>query len=476
MKRQDLKVLRDDAKYAFNLGDVVESLQGAGVETDLAIRIARSTEKHYRSNKTVKLEKLVKRVADMVEDELGEDVAERFLGQTPPFVPLSVESGDKVSHFSQRLIVESLEKLGLKLKEAFAIASQVEQSLRSRGYEQVSERELVFLVAQTLDANYGRDMRLRYELQLKQPIEVQVVEAKGEVSPFSRGILAQSFMEIGLAPELSHALARQLETVLLHKGETRISRSQLRKEVRQLLKLEVSEGFAKRYELMRRLRGANRPLIILIGGAPGVGKSTLAYELAYRLGIRRIVSSDAIREALRSLISSQLSPNLHMSSYNAWQAGLLPSEKAQTKAKTKRVERGFQAQVQQLSAALKGIIERSITEGDSVIVEGVHVVPGAFSIEELGTASLLELVLTIKNEAVHKRHFALREEQTEQRRIQEGHLSHFNEVRILHDFIARQAEQEAVPIISATDLEEATDRALELVLHAALVDEEAEAT
>ena len=185
--------------------------------------------------------------------------------------------------------------------------------------------ELVHLVALALEASFGRDTRLRFESQMGNAAEVQVIEKSGVRFPFSRGILAQSLMAIGLGPELSYTFAKNLENVLLHKTITEINRDELHREVNELLLEEAGEEFARRYDLMRSVRRPDQPIMILIGGAPGVGKSSLAAELAYRLGVRRVVSSDAVREALRSLISPELSPSLHRSSFTAWRSDLLPT-------------------------------------------------------------------------------------------------------------------------------------------------------
>ena len=469
VKRRELQVSYEGNNYPFTLGVIVESLQGAGVATDKAIDIAREVEKHYRNgrSKRVKLDKLVKRLSKAVAAEISDEVAERFRTQTPPFVPLAVVSEDIERAFSRRRLVESLDKLELKLKEAYALAAQVEQALRQRGYERVTVRELTHLVALALEASHGRESRLRYELEAGQAGDVQLVEPGGDVVPFSRGLLAQSLMSVGVGPELAPALSRQLEDVLWHKGLTRVTRSTLRQEVTTLLAAEMGEVFAQRYDLMRKVRAWERPFIILIGGAPGVGKSTLAYELAYRLGIRRIVSSDAVRQALRSLISPQLSPSLHESSFSAWQAGLLPGESA-GKPKRRRVVRGFQTQVQQLGSALMGILERSVLEGGSTIIEGVHVVPGTLPLAKLSGATVLELILSVEDEDSHRANFSRRGEQSAQRRAEERYAEHFLEIRMIHDFSVKRAKEEGVATLQMADLESSTDRALELVLSAAL--------
>lgn len=470
MKRRELRVKGDETSYAFSVGEIVESLQGVGVPTDEAIRIARTVEKHYRSegDKAVKLEKLVDRVAKTLEDVVSSDAADRFRVQTPPFVPLEVQADDTATVFSRRVLAKSLEKIGLRFKEAHAVAGEVEQNLRSKGYRFVNKLELRHLVALALEGRFGRDARIRYESQTVSEGEVQVIEASGVCFPFSRGILAQSMMAIGLGPELSYTFAKHLENVLLHKGLIAIDRDDLHREVKAFLLEEAGEEFARRFDLMRSVRRPDKPVLVLIGGAPGVGKSSLAAELAYRLGIRRVVSSDAVREALRSLISPQLSPSLHRSSFTAWRSDLLPSEQKTAKPKRKRVTRGFQAQAQQLGTALTAIVERSVVEATSVVVEGIHLVPGLLPLDAFDDATVLELVLVVSDEAQHRDHFAAREIETRNKRSQGSYVEHFEEIRMIHDYLAKRAEGEGVPVIEASNFDEAVDRALELVLNASL--------
>lgn len=471
MKRRELRVTRNKQSYAFSAGEIVESLQGAGVPTDEAISIARSIEKHYRNDgaKRIKLDKLVSRIAKTLENEIDKDTAERFRIQTPPFIPLEIlQKDDAILPFSRRVLAKSLEKLGLRFKEAYAVAGQIEQSLRSKGYEFVSELELAHLVALALEARFGRDLRIKFEAQSEGSAEIQVVEKSGVSFPFSRGILARSLMAIGLGPDQSYAFSKNIENVLVHKGLTQVSRNALHEEVGAFLQEEAGDEFARRFELMRAVRQPDKPIIILIGGAAGVGKSALAAELNFRLGIGRIVSSDAIREALRSLITPQLSPGLHRSSYTAWRSDLLPSEQTTVKPKPKRVTRGFLAQAQQLSTALTAIVERSVQETTSVIIEGIHLVPGLLPLGDYDNVTLLEIVLGIDDEERHKSHFKARNKQTQGRRDEQAYLEHFSEIRMIHAFLRKRAENEGVPVINSGNFDEAIDRVLELILDASL--------
>ena len=472
MKRQSFKVVSGDGKVAFNLGVVVESLQGAGLPTDEAVRLARALEKYYRQKnaKEVKRAALAATLRALVEEAHGSEAATRFGEQPPPFTPLKVGGAqDADVAFSRRNLVESLEKQGYSFKASNTLARLIEQELRRSGSERITPLELAHQMALTIGALYGDEARARFEAAQGRPSELWVVPDDGVRVPYSRGILAQSLMALGLGPELSYKLAKRTEVLLWELGKHELSLTDLRGSVKRLLLQEAGEEFVRRYELLHTLRRPDRPLIILIGGAPGVGKSNLASALAYRLGVPRIVSTDAIRQALRSLISRELSPELHTSSFAAWRTELLPSETP--KPRRKRVVRGFQRQVQQLTAPLEAIISRSVEEGTSLVMEGIHLVPGFTTLERFASATVVELVLNVSDPELHRSYFGAREVQTDNRRRREHYLEHFDEIRIIQDFCAAQAKAEGVPVLEAGSFDTLVDGAIEQILDAALVEQ-----
>ncbi len=470
MKRRDLRVRDGAQRYPFATGPIVESLQAAGGATDDAMRISRDVDRHYRQrhDRQIELDELMQRLGKLVQAHAGSEAAAALANQTPPFTGLEVllEDGQRDA-FSRRRLATSLEKLGMAFKEAHAVVRQVEQGLRADGRRQVAQRELYQRVASALEARFGRDVRARYEATLALAAELVVVE-EGRTAglPFSRGVLAQSLLAVGLDPELAHRLARRTEDQLWRLGASRVSQAKVRTVVQRLLQEEAGEEFARRYALMRTLRHAERPVVILVSGAAGVGKSVLAAELAYRLGIARVVSTDSVRQALRSLISPELSPILHASSYAAWRAELLPFEIVSERPKRKRVVRGFQAQVQQMSRAIEAIIDRNVKEMTSLVIEGTHLVPGLSPSHADERAVVIELVLSVRDEADHRENFGRREGRTHRLRPSGDYLEHFPEIRMIQDFVVEQAAREGIPVIDTTDLDRAVERAVESVLDA----------
>ncbi|MEX2536163.1 MAG: ATP cone domain-containing protein [Trueperaceae bacterium] len=471
MKRHDVRVSRGDERYAYSAGEVVEALQGAGVLTDDAIRIARDMEKQLRSRdvRDVELNDLMVRLEQVVRERVSPEAAQRFRTQTPPFVSMKVTKESDSETFSRRTLSHSLEKYGLPFKEAYAIAKQVEQSLRAQGYLSIEEDMLAHIVALALESRYGREARLTYESSLNDPVDLYVLESDGSRLPYSRGILARALMSVGLGPELAYNLAKRIEDILWRSGERNVTRVRVRREVERLLVEEAGVDFARRYQLLHQLRQSERPVVVLIGGAPGVGKSTVASELGYRLGIPRMVSTDAVRQALRSLISAELSPLLHESSYTAWRAELLPPERIGAKPEPVRVIRGFRAQIQQLATAVTAIIERSLLENMSLVMEGIHLVPGLSPRREFEGALVVELMLIVEDEKSHRDHFGLRERQTNDRRDQDAYLDHFREIRMLQEYLLDRARAERVPVVDASDFDQAIDKAMEHILASLLV-------
>lgn len=478
MKRRDIRVVEGEHKYVFAMGPLVEAMQAAGVATEDAMQAAREVEKHYRTagHKQVPLAELMARMQRMAQQMAGREAAEALGRQTPPFIRIRVLQEDgRVEAFSRRRMASYLEKLGTSFKEAHAVVRQVEQGMRSDGRRDVPQRELFQRVASALEARFGRDVRARFEASLALAAELYVTEeGRGVGLPFSRGVLAQSLLAVGIDPELSHRLARRTEDQLWRLGQTRVPSTSVRSVVRSLLQEEAGEEFALRYQLLRGLRHAQRPVVVLVGGAAGVGKSVLAAELAYRLGISRLVSTDSLRQALRSLISPELSPVLHASSYAAWRAELMPDEQADAKPKRKPVERGFQTQVRQMSTAIQAIIARHLQEATPVVIEGTHLVPGISPWMNYDQAVVVEIVLVVRDTDDHRENFDRREGHTKRMRPSADYLEHFHEIRMIQDFVTHQAQREGAAVIDTSDMERAVERAVEVVLDALVTEETGE--
>ncbi|HEY4412509.1 MAG TPA: hypothetical protein VGN06_05880 [Gaiellaceae bacterium] len=200
---------------------------------------------------------------------------------------------------------------------------------------------------------------------------------------------------------------------------------------------------------------SDRPLVILVGGATGTGKSTVATEIAYKLGITRLTSTDSIRQTLRAFFSHEFMPTIHYSSFAAGAA--MPEADDPLVA-------GFLEQSRNVLVGVTASIERALQEGWSIIFEGVHLVPGLLPAEVEG-AVVCPFVLSIEDETEHAQHFFSRTEGSE--RPLGNYLDHFAEIRKLQTFIVDRAEREGVPVIENESAEQTSADVIELVRSAA---------
>jgi 2-phosphoglycerate kinase len=198
-----------------------------------------------------------------------------------------------------------------------------------------------------------------------------------------------------------------------------------------------------------------KPLVVLIGGATGTGKSTVATEVAYTLGITRLTSTDSIRQTLRAFFSYEFMPTVHHSSFSAGEA--VPEADDPLVA-------GFLEQSRNVLVGVQASIDRALQEGWSIIFEGVHVVPGLLPIDP-ERAVVCPFVLSIEDETEHAQHFFSRNEGSE--RPLTSYLDHFGEIRRLQTFIVGRAEREGVPVVENVSAKQTSAEVIDLVREAA---------
>src|SRR3954451_18676958 len=100
-----------------------------------------------------------------------------------------------------------------------------------------------------------------------------IVVHKGHGLPYSKGLMAQTLSATALSQERSFELARLIEARLAERGEAGVGVGALDGLVEEGLVEQEGEPAAGRYRRWRRLDQLDRPLVVLIGGTTGVGKS-----------------------------------------------------------------------------------------------------------------------------------------------------------------------------------------------------------
>ncbi|WP_406531763.1 3H domain-containing protein [Methanobrevibacter sp.] len=200
-----------------------------------------------------------------------------------------------------------------------------------------------------------------------------------------------------------------------------------------------------------------KPYVILIGSASGIGKSTIAAELAKQLHIKHLIESDFIRAVVRGIIGKEYAPALHSSSYDAYKH---LRNKSRYEDYNELVSSGFDEHASYVIPALEKIIQRAITDYDDIIIEGVHLVPGLIDTDQFREYANIYFFILSSDEESHKERFVKRAIQ-----IQRGgkQLDFFKENRIIHNHLLRQAEKNDVDVIKAESIDKTLDSILAII-------------
>jgi 2-phosphoglycerate kinase len=277
--------------------------------------------------------------------------------------------------------------------------------------------------------------------------------------PYSKGMMARALIAVGVSADRAYDLARVLEVDLAERGQRAVELDRLREIACSVLGEQEGERAATRLRRLRELNALDVPIVILIGGATGTGKSTVATELAHRLGITRVTSTDFIRQTMRAFFSREFMPAIHYSSFEA--GASVPGE-----ATGDPVINGFVEQCRYVSVGVEAAIKRSLAEGWSMVLEGVHLVPGLVP-AELDDALLLHVVLEIEHEDVHRAHFLVRDAATGGMRAMEHYLQGLVEIRRVQRYMVSRARHECVPVIENANVDRTIDEVIELVMQLA---------
>ena len=271
---------------------------------------------------------------------------------------------------------------------------------------------------------------------------------------YSKGLMARALMATGLAPEPAYALARRLEREAAARNGEGITLDRVEEVATELLG-DVGRDAAQRLRRYGKLQELDVPIVLLVGGATGTGKSTIATEAAYRLGITRVTSTDFIRQTMRAFFSRDFMPSVHYSSFEA-RVGEpdMPEQMLQ----------GFLDQTRNVLVGVQAALDRALHEGWSMVIEGVHLVPGM--VQPIEGPVVIHCVVAIADENQHLDHFQIRDRATGGVRPLEKYVEHFADIRALQDYIVERARRNEVPVVDRPTVESAVGEVIGLVLDA----------
>jgi len=280
----------------------------------------------------------------------------------------------------------------------------------------------------------------------------------GEDFPYSKGMMARALIAAGVPADGAYQLARRLELDLAERGESSVELERLERIAQEILGEEAGAHATSRLRRLTALQALDVPIIVLIGGSTGTGKSTIAAEVAHRLGITRVTSTDFIRQTMRAFFSREFMPTIH---YSSFEAGLALDDDVTGDPAIV----GFVDQCRHVCVGVDAAIGRALTEGWSMVLEGVHLVPGLVP-AELEGALLVHAVVEIADEDVHRMHFHVRDAATGGIRAMDKYLDRLGDIRRVQTYLVGRARREGVPVVENANVERTIDTVIELVMQA----------
>jgi 2-phosphoglycerate kinase len=279
--------------------------------------------------------------------------------------------------------------------------------------------------------------------------------------PFSKGILVASVMATGVDPELAYRLAETVEDELSNGGSQVVGLEELTALVEKKLADHMGTTEAATWPAWVAARRSGHPILVLVGGATGTGKSTVATRLANRLHINRVVATADVREVMRASFPETVVPVIHASSFEADQKIRAPLPTDQDP-----IVAAFRQQAEIVASGARRLIERALLEGTDLIMEGTHLVPGIFASDVerwRRVAAVSQMVLTVTDPETHRAHFRTRLEHAQSRRPPR-YLARFDAIRRIQEHILLQAKAYQVPELEVENLDDVVREAADLVV------------
>lgn len=369
--------------------------------------------------------------------------------------------------FRRGMLISYLIQRGFAYEEAETLANQVREAL---GKKETQRKEIVRLVRQLIEKENGDDLEVG-DLVFWERLPTSIfIEGKEGTRPFSKEVLSHSIQASGLPGDTAFETARAIESRLIDQRQTCVTHTQLQTLTAQVLAEHHDKSYAERYRVWRAWGDLDKPLFILIGGASGVGKTSLAVSLASLLDIPRVVATDDIRQIMRLTLAPELMPFIHTSSYTAWKM-------AQTDGATDLdpVIAAFREQAKVVSVGVGAILTRCIEEGTSVIIDGVHLLPDYIDFKAYRkVAFIVPMCLALEDQGRYGERFAKREA-TAPSRPSYRYIHHLDEIMKIQEYLVEQSAQYEIPVVDADTIAEATSQAAMLVVEHLQEQEEVQA-
>lgn len=176
--------------------------------------------------------------------------------------------------------------------------------------------------------------------------------------------------------------------------------------------------------------------VILIGGTQGTNKTLIASRLAKKLNISHLISTEQIKEIVKSIISKDQLPSVYENVFNIKHtANEVSNDKIW----------GYLRQTIDLKPCIEALINSSSMFKDALIIEGIHLIPELFKISD--DIKLYHFILYQPDEQLHSR---LIHQNTKYQ------IEDYSKIRSFQDYLVGSVKNNNTYLINSSNIESAT--------------------
>lgn len=177
--------------------------------------------------------------------------------------------------------------------------------------------------------------------------------------------------------------------------------------------------------------------LYVIGGVPGVGKTSMAGRLASRIHADIVLSGDYLREFLRPYDTNGI---IATSVYNAWK---MFGEKSE-----ENIIRGYVKQSEYIAPGIKRVMERALRDGEKIVIETLYFTPDLWGVD---LSTCRTAYLYVSNELEHRKKLLSRTSYTHRNESGSRLAEHIFEYRLIMEHSLRIAESHDIQVIETTN-------------------------
>ncbi|KAL4486031.1 hypothetical protein ABPG72_003965 [Tetrahymena utriculariae] len=290
---------------------------------------------------------------------------------------------------------------------------------------------------------------------------LQLIGFKYKDASYFCDILMQHYkqtisMQINYQPSLQDAFGK------FKMARTYLLSSQLYKGI---VEFAQSNNYIKRYkenasikliqyfDMCMQILQKKYPLIILLGGTSGTGKSTLSSILASRFQIPTVLSTDSIRHIMRNFMEESEEPLLFSSTY---EAGKILKDDTITKESKKTIQ-GYKIQCKLVQQKLENVIMQYAKKNEPMIIEGVHLTPRFMFSMMKKYPYVIPFTICIEKESKHRQRFAVRSKYMTLDKKKNKYIQYISNIRMIQAWFMEKSDEHLIPKINNVNIDKSVN-------------------